>query len=217
MLDVGADFIAAQGIQMVADGNALAQLAQAVLVEPVPQLRLPHEHDLQKLPFIGFEIGQQPHLLQQLRRQVLRLVDDQDSILVALDLLEQKPVDFGDGFQAVQPLDLQIQLHRDGLHQLIGVHDGVENERRGKARPQLLEQRPAKRRLSRPDFAGQLDKPLALANAIKKMIKGLAMFGAEEQKPRIGRDIKGRFLQPVILEIHTRLIAQKADGEKTIV
>ena len=187
---------------MVADGDALAQLAQAMFIEPVAQFRLSHQDDLQQFAFIGFQIGKQAHLFEQLPRQILRLVNNQDGVLAIFDLLQEEAVDFGHRFQAVQALDLQIQLHGDGFDELIGVQDRIENERGGEGGAELIEQSAAKCGFARADLAGQLDKALSFANAKKEVVKSLAMFGAEKQEPRIGCNVERRFFQSVIVQIH---------------
>ena len=105
MLDVLADLAVAQGVEMVADGDALAQLAEAVLVEAVAQFGLAHEDDLQKFALVGFQIGKEAHLFEQFAGEVLGFVNNKDGVLAALDLLEEEAVDLGHGFQAVQALD----------------------------------------------------------------------------------------------------------------
>ena len=95
---------------MVADGDALAQLAQAVIVQPGPQLRLAEQNDLQQLAVVRLQVRKQPHLFQQLVGQVLRFVNDQHRFLAALDLLEQELVDDRQGIQPVQAVHRQTEL-----------------------------------------------------------------------------------------------------------
>ena len=68
--------LARQRIQVIAAGDALRQLAQIGAIQQLAQLRLADQDDLQQLLGRGLEIGQQPHLLEHLGGQVLRLVDD---------------------------------------------------------------------------------------------------------------------------------------------
>ena len=51
---------------MVPHRYALAQLAEAMIVQAIPQLWLAHQKNLQKLPTVSFQIGKQPHLFEQL-------------------------------------------------------------------------------------------------------------------------------------------------------
>ena len=100
MLDVLADFGAFEGVQMEAHCDALAQLAQGMVVEAVAQFRLAHQNDLQKFALVGFQVGQQPDLLQQFAGQILGLVNNENGVLVVLDLLEEEAVDFRQRFPA---------------------------------------------------------------------------------------------------------------------
>src|SRR5690606_21924536 len=65
-------------IQVVAAGNALRQLPQLGPVQQLAQFGLPDQDDLQQLLRGGLQVRQQPQLLQRVRRQVLRFVDDHD-------------------------------------------------------------------------------------------------------------------------------------------
>ena len=189
-------------------------MAQARIVEPVAQFGLAHQDNLQQFAFVGFQVGEQAHLFEQLPRQILRFVNNQDGILAVFDLLQEEAVDFGHRFQAVQALDLQIQLHGDGLHQLIGVQHRIKNQRGGKGRAEFFQQGAAKGGLARADLAGQLDKALPFAHPVKQMIKGLAMLGAEKQKPRIRCNIERRFLQPVVFQVHGYYLTHGGVGGK---
>ena len=66
----------------------------------------------------------------------------------------------------------------------------------------MFEHGAAKGGLAGPDFAGDLDKAFALANAVKEMVERFAMLEAEEEKTGVRGDVKRRFFQTVILQIH---------------
>jgi len=106
---------------MIPHGDALAQLPQPVAVQPVAQFRLAHQNNLQQLAVVGLDVRNQPHLFEQILGQILRLVHDQDGFLAGQSLLQQKIADGRDGFQAVQPLDIQAIFRGDGPHEFIGV------------------------------------------------------------------------------------------------
>ena len=132
MGDVLADFLKFQRAQMIPHRDALAKLAQAVIVQAVAQFRLAHQHNLQKFAVVGFEVREQPHLFEQFIRQVLRLVDDERHVASLLQLIEQKMIDDLDCLKTVLALHLEAELHRDGLDELVGAQDGVQDERGGK-------------------------------------------------------------------------------------
>src|SRR5947209_10160421 len=56
MLDVMVHFLAAERPKMIADGDSLPELTQAGFVEPVTQLGLAHEHNLQELAVVGLQV-----------------------------------------------------------------------------------------------------------------------------------------------------------------
>jgi hypothetical protein len=52
---------------------------------------------LQELSVIGFDVGNQADLFEQIFRQILSLVNDQNRFLAVFDLFEKKFADGGDG------------------------------------------------------------------------------------------------------------------------
>ena len=75
MTQVGIGFFRIQRGQVVARGDALRQLAQFGFAQQAAQFGLAQQQDLQQLLGVGFQIGEQPHLLQRVGRQVLSLVN----------------------------------------------------------------------------------------------------------------------------------------------
>src|SRR5882724_6583274 len=63
---------------MEAARDSLCQLAQLVAREKLPQLGLADQNDLQELLRARLEIREEPHLLEHIRRKVLRFVDDKN-------------------------------------------------------------------------------------------------------------------------------------------
>lgn len=190
---------------MVSDRDALAKLAEVVMVQSVAQFRLAHQNDLQKFPVIGFEIGKQADLFEQTISEVLCFVDDKNGFAALRHLFEEKMIDLRDAFQAVESLDIQPEFHRDGFDELIGIERGIQNQRGGKIFPKLVEQRPAQSGFARADFARQLHETFALSNSVKQMIERFAMFCAVEKETRIWRYIEWRLGQAVIFQIHAGL------------
>ncbi len=79
---------------------------------------------------------------------------------------------------------------------------------------ELFQQRAAQRRLARADFAGELDKALALANAVEQVVECLAMLCAVEKEARVRRDVERRLLQSVKFQIHAALLAETVPGRQ---
>ena len=68
---------------MVAAGDALCDLAQVVAIQQFAQFGLSDQDDLQQLLRGRLEVGQQPHLLEHLAVEVVRLVDHQHHALAS--------------------------------------------------------------------------------------------------------------------------------------
>ena len=178
-----------------------------MVVQSVAQFRLAHQNNLEQLPVICLQIGQQAYLFEQFVRQVLRFcIDDEYRLAVRRHLTKEKVIDDRIDLDTRSNPHVQAEFHGDGLDELVGIEDGIKDERRGKGKPELLQQRAAQRRLARADFAGELHKPLALANPVKQMVERLAMLGAEEQKPRVRSDRERRFGQLMIFQVLARIL-----------
>ena len=181
---------------MITHRDALAQLAQAMIVEAVAQFRLAKQNNLQELAVVGFEVGQQANLFEQVFGQVLRLVNDEHRVPAQLDLFQQK---FVDERQRVHPVEIeaarrQTEFRGNRLHQFIRVENGIQNQRGGKVAIELLEHRAAQCRLARAHLAGELHEAFALADAVKQMVQGLAVLAAVEKKTRVRRKVERRLL-----------------------
>ncbi len=112
VVDVALGLEAVERLEVVAHGDALAQLAQAALVEPVAQLGLADQDDLQQLALVGLEVREQPHLLEQLRLEILRLVDQEHDVVAGLGLLEEESVQDVEVRDAVELAGLEAELGR---------------------------------------------------------------------------------------------------------
>jgi hypothetical protein len=81
MAHVRGRLLAGERVQVIAAGDALRQLAQLIAVQQLAQFRLADEDDLQQLLGVGFEVGEQAHLLEHVRREVLGLIHHQHHAL----------------------------------------------------------------------------------------------------------------------------------------
>ncbi|MPM36845.1 hypothetical protein SDC9_83449 [bioreactor metagenome] len=93
MRHVLARFVQAQRIQVIARNHPLRQLFQRRIGHHGAQLGLADQDDLQQLALTGFQVGEQPQLLQHVGRQVLRLVDDQHVVAAARIRVEQEGIE----------------------------------------------------------------------------------------------------------------------------
>ena len=120
-----------EGLQVIAGGHALRQLAQVVPRQDAAQLGLADEDDLQQLLARRLQIGQQANLLEHLAAEILGLVDDQHRAPPARVRVEQVAVERVDerleagGAGGVR--DVQLVAH--GGQQLDRRERGVEDHR----------------------------------------------------------------------------------------
>lgn len=201
MLDVTANLVELQRFQVIANGDALAEVLEMRTIEVFPKLGLAHEDDLQELAFVSFEIGEKPDLFEEVVGHVLRFVDDENGVLVLVDEAEEEFVEEGGGFEAVEveAADIEAEFHGDGFDEAIAVEHGVEDEGGFPLGPELFEHGAADGGLASANFAGELNESLALPDAVKQVIVGFAMLRTEEQEPWIRSNIKWWLVQAIIL------------------
>jgi len=88
--DVGGRLLDAERRELAAQRDALLELPQRRLVEPIGQLGLAGEDDGEQFLRGRLDVGQQPDFLEQLQRQTLRFVHDEHSRIPGLlPLLEE--------------------------------------------------------------------------------------------------------------------------------
>ncbi len=85
-------FVARQRVQFNAARNPLIELPQIRLPQHRFEIRLADQNDLQQLGAVGFEVRQQPDLFENRRREMLRLVDQDDRMRVQRDQRRQELV-----------------------------------------------------------------------------------------------------------------------------
>ena len=202
VVDVFADFLGRERGDVIAQRDALLELAQAVAVEDLRQFGLADEDDLEELLLLGFEVGEQPDLLEHARFEVLGFIDDQRDVVVGGQLAQQERVD-----RVVQILlgglgGLQAKLVGDGPQHL-GVGQGrIEDQRGFRLGIERIQQGAAEGGFSRADLAGDGDEPFPFADAVQQHVEGDAMVAAQEEELRIRRHIERIFAQSVKFFIH---------------
>src|SRR6185312_10672097 len=77
-VDIVGDLLLIQRTQMEIGRDALGELMQARGEQQFAQLRLSDEDQLQDLKFVSVDIGNHSQVFERFRREILRLVDDQD-------------------------------------------------------------------------------------------------------------------------------------------
>src|ERR1039458_4356542 len=95
--------------------DALAKLAEFVARENGFELRLADEDDLEEFLFVGLEIGEKADLLEHLKGEVLRLIDDEHDVPAGRDAGEENFIDLRDEIVVAVRLLRFTQIREDGL------------------------------------------------------------------------------------------------------
>ena len=211
VLHVLARLGAAQRPQVVARDDALRQLLQPGLGQPVAQFGLADEDDLQQLALGGFEVREQAQLLEHRGLQGLRLVDHEQRMAALGVGLEQEAVervdmrlDAGAGGQR---FDAELAAH--GLQQLDHAQAGVEDVGHHAVRRQLLQEAAHDGCLAGTDLARQQHEATAAAHAIQQVRQRLAVALAHEQKTGVGGEREGLAAQAEERRVHGARIAAR--------
>ncbi len=188
--------------EVITNRDPLAKLAQALLVELVAQLGLADQDDLEELALVRLEVREQAHLLEEIRLEVLRLVDQEHHVVPGRGLLQEITVQHLDVGGPVDPPRLETELDQDRPHQLRGGHHRVQDQRRVIRRPELRQDRAAHGRLPGADLSRDLDEPLAFADPEEHVVERLAVLVREEEEAGVGGDVEGGLAKPVELVVH---------------
>ena len=179
MRDVRGQRIPLERLERAANGNALIDLPHRGVLELVAKLGLADEHELQKL-LRSLEIGEDADLLEQRRRKILRLVDDQHRIRLQRNERSQKVVQRIAELRprrGVQPSALHIvdrhhaELDEQHLQQVFARHKRVGHERAEGFAVERREHAAAERGLARTRLARQDDDAFAAPNARAQLVE----------------------------------------------
>ncbi len=191
MAHIGARLLAAQRIQVVAAGDALRELAQLGAREQLAQFRLADEDDLQQLLRRRLQVRQQPHVLEHLRRQVLRFVDDQDDAPALGVRREQAPIQPIDELLDAAPVgsvDRNPELLADAQQKFRGRDPRIQDDRDVGVLRHARQQRAHDGRLAGADLAGQLHETAGLVDAVQQVRERLGVPLAQVEIARVRRD-----------------------------
>jgi hypothetical protein len=202
VLDVGPEFPAFEGIDVETDGDPLSELAKAVIVQAVSELRLAEQDDLEQFAIFGFEVGEESDLFEEFGGEVLGFVDDQDGVAAVEEEIDKELIESGEGFEAVHAFGVETILEGDGTEELVGIEDGIEDEGGGVVFAEFLEDGAADGGFAAADLAGELNEALAFADTVDEVVEGFTVSGVVKKVARVGRQIERRFLQAVKVQIH---------------
>src|SRR4051812_20564844 len=93
MKNIGLGFRRVERIEMTVDADPLPELPHFRRSEHFLELRLSDKDDLEELCVLGLQVGQHPDFLKELRRKILRLVDDENREVFFTVLLDEERVE----------------------------------------------------------------------------------------------------------------------------
>jgi len=123
--------------QLDSHRHTLIELAHRVILELGPKLGLSHEDELQQL-LRRFQIGEDADFLEQLRREILRFVDDQNCIRLQrherLEELVQRVAELGPrrALKTAAPEILDrhhAEVEQQHLQQVVARHERIGHQR----------------------------------------------------------------------------------------
>jgi hypothetical protein len=207
MTDVVLGLLGRERVQVKAGDDALGELLELGPLEHRSQLGLADQDDLQQLPLVGLEVGQEAQLLEHLRREHLRLVDDEDVVLADGVGLQQEVVERVDVRLDRRRRHLggsgrDVELVADRLQELHHRELRVEDVGDVAALGDLLEKAAADRRLACADLAREQDEAAAAADAVEQVGERLAVALAHVEVARVRRERERLLLEAEEPRVH---------------
>lgn len=165
-------------------------------------MRRPAQENLKDLLLGSLEVRQEPDLLERLRIEILRFVEDQYRALAGSEALHQEVLKRHQSLSVrlSRLVDLELLEHvlenaAEGEH---GVrHVGYRGVRTFQLPLQGLEQSG----LARSDFGGEQDESLALLDGVGELGQGLPVAVGQVQEVRVRRGTERVALQAVETEV----------------
>ena len=191
VLDVRLRLGAIHWTEMIGGDDALPQLLHVRSLHHRSQLRLADEEALHQRMISKLEVGKHAQLLDRSRRQVPRLVDNQQRALVRNGELAEKRLQRREQRRLVDRLDRQAERDRHCPQHVVRVELRAHELRRDQlAAIEVLEEASHERGLARADLSGDDDEAFALMNAILQVRECPLVAPAAEEELRIGIELE---------------------------
>ena len=124
---------------MEVGGNPLGELMQLWRQQQVAQLGLADQDQLQDLKLVRIDIGNHAQVLERLRLEILRLVDDQDGSSSVGILAIQKILQLLEKIRIIS-IERLTERHQDPLQQFLPALGGIRDQADRDRRADLLQQ-----------------------------------------------------------------------------
>ena len=203
MLDVALRFLGVERADVAGGGHALPELLHLGALQDLAELGLADQEGLQQRLVAELEVRQHAQFLDRLRRQVLRLVDDQQAALALAGLADQEGLDRDQQLGLRRVLDVDAERRADHAQRVFGAElrgDQVADD--DIAAVQAVDQRAQHRRLAGADLAGDDDEPLVARHAVLEIGAGAAVLLAAEVEAGVGVELERLAAQPVEAFVH---------------
>ena len=189
-----------------------ASWRSSLRAEQFAQLRLADEDDLQQLLGVGFEVGEQAHLLEHLGREVLRLIDHQHHALAGGVRTQQVVTEDVD--QVLEAAERGVghadaQFLADGQQELRRGHPRVEDQRDFGVARGLRQQRAHDGGLAGAHLAGELHEAAGFVDAVQQVRQRFRVPLAQVQVARIRCDREGLFVEAEERQVHGSMLLDR--------
>ncbi len=206
MEDIGLDLLGLHRIEVVRRDHALAQLFERRrMKQGLAEFRLAEQENLEQRMAAELEIRQHAQLFERRDREVLPLVDDQQSAAAGARLFAQILLHRAQQFGLALPFPFDAELFGDEAEQVVALDLRRHQLDRGQAiGVDRVHQMPDQRCLARADVAGDDDETFALREAIAEVGHRFAVGAAFEIEMRVWRQLERTPGETIELIVHRK-------------
>lgn len=185
------------------DQDSLAELAQSVFTQDPLKLGLSHEDDLKQLLLVGLQVREQTELFQEVKGEVLGLVNDQEDVFPPLDSVQEDVINLLYE-AATASARAFLSEFRENRFQKLGLGDTRIEDQGALVLlvVNLVNEMTTKRGLSASYFSGQHYESLFLCYAVLQVLEGLLVSRAQVEKVGIGSNVERHLFEAVETLIH---------------
>ena len=211
VLDVALRLFDAQRPQVIRSGDTLAQLLHRGRFQQATQLRLTHQKALQQRLVAELEVRQHAQLFDSTWIEVLRLVDDQQSVPTLRGQGGQKGLEGGDQVRLRRPLRRNAERGDDGLQQFPGLELRADDLcRQDLLAIETLEKHAHQGGLASTDLTGDDNETFRLSDTVLQVGQRTTVATAIEVERRIGIELKRLPVKTEVGLVHRSAV--RSDG-----
>jgi hypothetical protein len=203
VVDVAHRLVGRERVQPVVHGDALAELAQLVAREVRFQLGLADEEDLHQLVALVFQVREQPDLLEEIHRQVLRLVHHQHGLLATVAHVDEVLLEQHERGGLADPgRQLDAEAQADLLEHLLARERGVGDQRHGDLVAPLVQRVVERRGLAGSHLTGDQEERFAVLDAVAQVRARFLVLAARVHELELVSGGEGVFPQAEVVFEH---------------